>query len=113
LKYLLDTNVLSEVIRKEPNHALLQRLKAVHSRDVVTSAVCVSELRHGAARVEHGARLWERIAREILTRVSILPLGEAEAIRAGDLLALLEAQGKPIGIEDVGLVQPRLSTDSR
>ena len=100
MKYLLDTNVLSEVIRKEPNRSLMQRLGEVLPRDVVTSAVCVAELRHGAARVAHGARLWERIASEVLSRVDILPLGETEALRAGDLLAMLEAQGEPIGIED-------------
>ena len=101
MRYLLDTNVLSEVIRKDPNRGLMQRLDKVAPRDAVTSVVCVSELRHGAARVAHGARLWERITREILSRVEILPLGEAEAVRAGDLLAKLEAQGEPIGVEDV------------
>jgi tRNA(fMet)-specific endonuclease VapC len=34
-------------------------------------------------------------------RKHILPFGQAEAIRAGDLLAALEAEGNPIGIEDV------------
>ncbi|MGH9422945.1 MAG: PIN domain-containing protein [Thermoanaerobaculia bacterium] len=101
MRYLLDTNVLSEVIRKIPNRGVLERLGKVTPRDAVTSAVCVAELRHGAARVAHGARLWERITSEILSRVDILPLGEAEAIRAGDLLAALEAQGEPIGVEDV------------
>ncbi len=101
MKYLLDTNVLSEVIRKDPNRGVLQRLNEIAARDVVTSAVCVAELRHGAARVAHGALLWQRIAREILRRVDILPMGEAEAVRAGDLLATLEARGEPIGIEDV------------
>jgi tRNA(fMet)-specific endonuclease VapC len=67
----------------------------------VTSAVCVAELRHVAARVAHGQLLWQRIAREILSRVEVLPMGEAEAVRAGDLLATLEARGEPIGIEDV------------
>ena len=101
MRYLLDTNVLSEVIRKEPNPGVVQRLRDVGPRDVVTSVVCVAELRHGAARVAHGARLWQRIASEVLSRVGILPLGEAEALRAGDLLATLEAEGSPIGIEDV------------
>ncbi len=101
MKYLLDTNVLSEVIRKDPNGGVLQRLNGLASRDLVTSVVCVGELRHGASRVAHGARLWKRISDEILSRVNVLPLGEAEAIRAGDLLATLEARGEPIGIEDV------------
>jgi tRNA(fMet)-specific endonuclease VapC len=101
VRYLLDTNVLSEVIRKYPNRGLLQRLSEVAPRDAVTSVICVAELRHGTARVAHGALLWKRIAREVLSRVDILPLGEAEAIRAGDLLATLEAHGEPIGTEDV------------
>lgn len=108
MRYLLDTNVLSEVIRKQPNEGLLQRLGEVAARDVVTSVVCVAELRHGAARVPHGARLWERIAGEVLSRVDILPMGEAEALRAGDLLAALEAQGEPIGIEDVWIAATAL-----
>lgn len=101
MKYLLDTNVLSEVIRKEPNAQVLRRLNEVAARDVATSVICVAELRHGAARVAHGAYLWERISREVLSRVDVLPIGEAEAIRAGDLLAALEARGEPIGMEDV------------
>lgn len=101
MRYLLDTNVLSEVIRKAPNPALVQRLSEVEARDAVTSVVCVAELRHGAARVAHGVHLWKRITREVLSRLDILPLGEAEALRAGDLLAMLEAEGVPIGIEDV------------
>lgn len=101
MRYLLDTNVLSEVIRKEPNRGVLERLEDVSARDVVTSVVCVAELRHGSARVAHGSRLWERIAHEILSRVEILPFGEAEAIRSGDLLAALESRGEPIGIEAV------------
>jgi predicted nucleic acid-binding protein len=108
LKYLLDTNVLSEVMRKEPNDALLQKLNDTPASDVVTAAICVAELRHGTARVAHGARLWERIAHEILSRVDILPLGEAEAVRAGDLLAWLEAHGRPIGIEDVWIAATAL-----
>ena len=101
MRYLLDTNVLSEVIRKEPNRGVLKRLDEISPRDAMTSVVCVAELRHGAARVAHGADLWKRISREILSHVDILPLGEAEAIRAGDLLATLEARGEPIGMEDV------------
>ena len=99
--YLLDTNLLSEVLRKRPDPGVLDRLRAASARRLCTSAICIAELRHGAARHPSGGSLWERIASEVLPRVRILPLGEAEAIRAGDLLATLEARGEPIGIEDV------------
>jgi len=111
VRYLLDTNALSEVVRKNPNQALLQKLNEIPPTDVVTAAICVAELRHGTARLAHGARLWERIATEILSRVDILPLREAEAVRAGDLLALLETQGRPIGIEDVWIAATALEHD--
>ncbi len=99
--YLLDTNVLSEVIKKQPEPSVLARLREIAPDSVFTSVVCVTELRYGARRRPGAEVLWERIAREVLSRVRILPVGEREALRAGDLLADLEAAGQPIGIEDV------------
>jgi tRNA(fMet)-specific endonuclease VapC len=99
--YLLDTNVLSEVIKKRPEASVLARLREIAPGSVFTSVVCVAELRYGARRRPDAEALWERIAREVLSRVGVLPLGEREALRAGDLLADLEAAGEPIGIEDV------------
>lgn len=99
--YLLDTNVLSEVLKKRPEPRVLERLKMTLPRSLATSVVCVTELRYGARRHPQGTRLWDRIAREVLARITILPLDEAGAIRAGDLLAVLESSGTPIGIEDV------------
>jgi tRNA(fMet)-specific endonuclease VapC len=99
--YLLDTNVLSEILKKRPEPRVLERLRATPPRSLATSVVCLTELRYGAARHPQGTRLWDRIAREVLTRIRILPFAETEAIRAGDLLAFLESSGTPIGIEDV------------
>jgi len=99
--YLLDTNVLSEILKKRPEPRVLARLKEIPASALATSVVCVTELRYGAARHPRGADLWARILREVLARVRILPLGEAEAIQAGELLAAMESSGTPIGIEDV------------
>jgi tRNA(fMet)-specific endonuclease VapC len=99
--YLLDTNVLSEVIKKRPEPSVMARLREIVPDSVFTSVVCVTELRYGARRRPGAEALWERIAREVLARVRVLPFGEKEALKAGDLLADLEAAGQPIGIEDV------------
>ena len=98
---LLDTNVLSEILKKRPEPKVLEKLRSVPARAIATSAVCVTELRYGTARYPARAGLWERISREVLARVRIIPFGEAEAVRAGDLLALLESKGVRIGTEDV------------
>jgi tRNA(fMet)-specific endonuclease VapC len=59
------------------------------------------EMRFGAVRSATGSILWERIRRDVLRRVKILPLGEDEASRAGEILADLELRGASVGIEDV------------
>jgi tRNA(fMet)-specific endonuclease VapC len=99
--YLLDTNVLSEITKKRPEPRVLERIRGVEPERLATSAVCAAELRYGAARHPAGERLWDRIDREVLTHVKILPFGGAEAVKAGELLAALEAKGVTIGIEDV------------
>ena len=87
--YLLDTNILSQVVRRSPPDRLLAKLREHTAEALFTSCICVMELRHGAMRRgDHGA-LWHRIEREILARLEILGLGTDEALRAGDLLAHL------------------------
>lgn len=99
-RYLLDTNLLSEVLKKRPSPAVLSRLDEIENDALSTSAVCVMELRFGAARHPDGERLWRRIREELLARVLILPIDGPVAVRAGDLLARLESEGLRIGTED-------------
>ena len=100
-KYLLDTNVLSEVVKKRPSATVIGHLREVPQTALHASVVSVMEMRFGAVRSATGSILWERIRRDVLARVKILPLGEDEASRAGEILADLEMRGVPVGIEDV------------
>jgi predicted nucleic acid-binding protein len=86
-RYLLDTTVLAALLRKRTDPRLLTCLRSVSPRDVATSAICIAELRAAAAGHPRESAVWERIRGEVLSRVPVLPFGEAEAIRAGDLLA--------------------------
>jgi predicted nucleic acid-binding protein len=99
--YLLDTNVLSELLKKRPSPTVLERINALPRESLSTSSICVTELRYGAVRHPQGGALWGRITSEVLSNFQILPLAQEEAERAGDLLAILESRGKTIGIEDV------------
>lgn len=104
MSYLLDTNVLSEILRKRPAPEVLARFRATAPTDLKTSVVCTFELRYGAALHARGGKktgLWRRISREILSLFTILPLDEAEACRAGEILADLKRRGELIGLEDV------------
>jgi tRNA(fMet)-specific endonuclease VapC len=108
-RFLLDTNVLSEVIRRRPAESVLERLRGLPPQGLFTSSICVMELRFGAARVAHGAALWERIRREVLPLVTILPVGEAVALRAGEALAALESRGELVGVEDLLIASTALT----
>ena len=99
--YLLDTNVLSELVRKRPSPAVLEHLGSIPRELLATSSICVTELRYGAARNPEGEALWARLAREVLPRFRILPFGLEAAGRAGDIRAALESRGQPIGLEDI------------
>lgn len=99
--YLLDTNALSELIKKRPRPRFVDRMRRHPADALFTSTICVMELRYGSSRRADRDAFWERIQREILPRVGILALGLREALLAGDVLAELSLHGKRIGPEDL------------
>lgn len=99
--YLLDTNILSELIKKKPNAQLLARLELESPYTLYTSCICIMKLRFGSAlRVDY-EQFWQKITREIISKVHILSIGEKESLAAGDILADLRKAGQIIGLEDV------------
>lgn len=107
--YLLDTNILSELIKKQPNPSFLARLRSVPFQSLRTSSICVFELRFGSALRDDFKIFWQRIKDGILSRISILQFGEKEAYIAGDLLASLHKSGQKIGVEDIYIAATALS----
>lgn len=99
--YLLDTNILSDLIKKRPNRGLLSQLRSKAGHDLVTSSICVMELRFGSSLREDSKRFWGKVENEIISRVKVLSSGSAEALIAGDILARLRKTGQIIGMEDI------------
>lgn len=99
--YLLDTNILSELIKRHPSPRLLSQLGSKPAHSLFTSSICVMELRFGSALRDDFETFWQQIIREIISRVNIVPIGEKEAMVAGDILADLPKNGKIIGLEDI------------
>lgn len=99
--YLLDTNILSELMKRHPNHGLVTRLRLIAPDELFTSVICVLELRFGSALRPDFPAFWAKIEREIISRVTVIPFGNEEAIVAGDILSELKKKGRNIGLEDV------------
>jgi predicted nucleic acid-binding protein len=101
--YLLDTNVLSEIVRRLPEQAIVKKFSAFTKNEMFTSAICIEEIRFGAKIAPPGNRLWERTERRVLPYVTVLAVTKDLAIKAGDLRAEWKRRGTPIGYRD-GLI---------
>ncbi len=99
--YLLDTNALSEPLKKRPSTAFLGRIEAARGKRKAASVVSLMELRHGCARHPAGDRLWRKIEVEVLSYVELLPVDDSIALRAGDLMAEAHRRGRPRSTEDL------------
>eukprot|EP01034_Spumella_vulgaris_P008073 gene8073-10274_t len=91
--YLLDTNILSDLIR-HPDGAVATRIADIGEDAIVTSIVVAGELRFGAER-RGSARLTGRVE-ELLSLVAVLPLKEDADAHYGRLRTDLERRGTPI-----------------
>jgi tRNA(fMet)-specific endonuclease VapC len=99
--YLLDTNILSELLKKHPNKNLINKLENLPSTSVYTTSICVMELRYGALRRGNHSDLWSKIEKFILSKVHILNFSYKDAMKSAEILFELHSKGQPIGIEDV------------
>jgi tRNA(fMet)-specific endonuclease VapC len=81
LKFLLDTNVVSETVKAEPNPVVMRRLRR-HENEVAIASVVWHELQYGLARMPESRRK-DRIAeffREVILRtIPILDYHQAAA----------------------------------
>jgi tRNA(fMet)-specific endonuclease VapC len=99
--YLLDTNILSELVKKGPNRNLINRLEGILSASLYTASICVMELRYGVLRRGNPSDLWSRNEKSILSKLRILNFSYKDGLKAAELLSELYSIGHPIGIEDV------------
>jgi len=98
LRYLLDTNALSEVV-KQPAGAVARRIAAAGENSICTSIVVACELRYGAMR--KGSPVLNEKIEQLLSGVEILPLDEGVDRRYADLRMQLEQAGQPISAHDM------------
>ena len=107
--YLLDTDILSNLMKRAPASTLVARLARVPPEDQFTSSVTLGELLYGAHRSTRTAALLERIEKTLLPELPILPFDAAAAWRYGELRAELERRSTPICDADTRVASIALS----
>ncbi len=107
--YLIDTNGLSELIKKNPDPHFMARLRTTPADALFSASICIMELRYGALKRGNPADLWTKIEQQILPKIRILPFSYKEAMKAGELIHHLYSVGQPIGVEDIMIASIALS----
>lgn len=106
-RYLLDTNILSDLIRR-PQGVISEAIRRVGEESVCTSIVVAAELRFGALR-RGSARLQERVD-VILGTIEVLPFEEPADRHYAELREQFESRGTPIGPNDMLIAAHALSS---
>jgi len=102
---LLDTNVLSELMRPSPDRRVVKWLDARSDSDLWISAVTVAEIRLGLSLMPDGARktplleLAEQMFNEDFSE-RCLPFDCEAALQYGLIVSERNRQGRPISVED-------------
>ena len=104
--YVLDTNVLSEVMKPTPSVAVATWMRAQSPRSLFTAAICQAEILAGVAVLPTGRRRaeFEAMARAIFTREfdgRILPFDTKAASAYADIFATRRQMGRPIATADL------------
>lgn len=98
---ILDTNVISEIMRPAPDEAVLVWLRGWAINELATTAINIAEIKYGLARLEPGKRSRE-LESKFVSFVSlgfghrILDFDAAAAEAYGDLVVARECAGRPL-----------------
>ncbi|HEX4344860.1 MAG TPA: type II toxin-antitoxin system VapC family toxin [Solirubrobacteraceae bacterium] len=102
---VLDTNVLSELMRRQPAARVVTWVDEQAADGLAVTAITVAELLHGVARLSRGARKTE-LAAAVAALVHedfsgrVLPFDCEAAEHYADVVAERERQGRPISTAD-------------
>ncbi|MCB1763558.1 MAG: type II toxin-antitoxin system VapC family toxin [Gammaproteobacteria bacterium] len=107
-RYLLDTNILSDLVR-HPQGKVAERIASLGENRMCTSIVVAAELRFGA-RKRGSDRLTKQLE-AILSALQIEPLEEPADRHYGELRSYLEKQGDSIGPNDLLIAAHALSLE--
>jgi tRNA(fMet)-specific endonuclease VapC len=95
MRYLLDTNIVSDLIRS-PQGRVAEYVRQVGEALVCTSIIVAAELRYGAAKKRS-----PQLTRQLEAVLDVLPFAAPADTAYGEIRAQLEQIGRPIGGNDL------------
>lgn len=102
---VLDTNVVSELVRRDPDDGVLRWMDSLDAATIATTAITAAELLYGIARLPAGRRrdlLGEAAHRLIADDLGgrVEPFDASSAAHYAALVSGREREGRPIGVTE-------------
>ncbi len=101
MKYILDTNVVSELVAREADPKVINWIDSIDSESVFLSVITIGEIKKGIEKLPDSKRKktlasWLEEGLLVRFRGRILPLDIPVLLTWGRLVACLEKEGKPL-----------------
>ncbi|MBA4073250.1 MAG: VapC toxin family PIN domain ribonuclease [Gemmatimonas sp.] len=105
MRCLLDTNILSELVKPRPNGRVTAWIEAQSPLDLHISVLTLGEVEHGIARLTAGTRRtalsqWARVELPAQFVGRLLGVDAAVAVAWGALNARAAEEGRPLPVVD-------------
>jgi len=105
MNYLLDTCVLSEFTRRQPEQLVIEWLDSIDEEKLFISVITIGEIQRGIERLPDSHRKTELLVwmnTGLLARFAgrMVTLETPTMFLWGSLMARLEATGQPMGVMD-------------
>ena len=109
--FIFDTDVISNVLKKNPSPSLLRRVAGLAPEEQFTTSITIGELVFGAFRSQRPQYFLDKLKELVIPNIQILSFDEASAYIYGKLRADLEAQGQTIAEPDLRIASIALNHD--
>ncbi|RBQ28049.1 type II toxin-antitoxin system VapC family toxin [Aliarcobacter vitoriensis] len=105
MRYLLDTNIISELISKQPNQNVVQFLSSIDKEDIYLSVITIGEIKSGIENLKNldkKENLSKWLEQDLLIRFQnkILNIDTNIMLIWGEINHKLKNIGKPLPIMD-------------
>jgi tRNA(fMet)-specific endonuclease VapC len=109
MSYLIDTDTLSNPLKRSPSLMLLRRLAVVPPEEQFTSTITVGEMVYGAYKSQRPEYFLQRLESEVWPNIRILPFDTAAAVVYGRVRRQLENLGTTVAEPDLRIASIALA----
>lgn len=99
--YLFDTDIITNIFKKQPNPGLLSRLADIPRNQQHISTVTISEIVYGACKSDRPAHHLRNLQEILLPAVNLLGFDSKAAFVCGRVRAEQEKAGTPLPLADL------------